>query len=33
MGVFEDLHEFKENPKQLAEFLYDACTKYNPNCG
>jgi|LauGreDrversion4_2_1035121.scaffolds.fasta_scaffold54415_2 hypothetical protein len=27
-GVFEDLHEFKENPKQLAEFLYDACTKY-----
>jgi hypothetical protein len=28
MGVFEDLHEFKENPKQLAEFLYDACTKY-----
>ena len=28
LGVFEDLHEFKENPKQLAEFLYDACVKY-----
>ncbi len=27
-GVFEDLHEFKAKPKQLAEFLYDACAKY-----
>jgi hypothetical protein len=27
-GVFEDLHEFKENPKQLAEFLRDACFQY-----
>jgi len=26
-GVFEDLHD-KENPKQLAEFLRDACSQY-----
>ena len=26
-GVFEDLHD-KENPKQLAEFLRDACCQY-----
>ena len=26
-GVFEDLHD-KENPKQLAEFLRDACFQY-----